>query len=42
MGNDLRAAYDYCMIICGPLDFDEITLPDGGLDRFLADGSVVA
>jgi pimeloyl-ACP methyl ester carboxylesterase len=40
MGNGRRATYDYCMIICGPLAFDEITVPSGGVDRFQADGSV--
>jgi hypothetical protein len=40
MGNGRRAPYDYCMIICGPLAFDEITAPSGGVDRFQADGSV--
>lgn len=40
MGNGQRAPYDYCMIICGPLDFDDITAPPGGVDRFQADGSV--
>jgi pimeloyl-ACP methyl ester carboxylesterase len=41
MGNGRRAPYDYCMIICGPLDFDDITAPLGGVDRFQADGSVI-
>jgi hypothetical protein len=41
MGNDQRALYDYCMIICGPLPFDEITAPAGGLDRFGADGALL-
>lgn len=40
MGNGRRAPYDYCMIICGPLAFDDITAPLGGVDRFQADGSV--
>jgi pimeloyl-ACP methyl ester carboxylesterase len=40
MGNDRRSPYDYCMIICGPLEFDDITAPSGGVDRFQADGSV--
>jgi len=40
MGNGQRAPYDYCMIICGPLDFDDITAVQGGVDRFQADGSV--
>ena len=40
MGNGQRAPYDYCMIMCGPLDFDDITSPLGGVDRFQADGSV--
>jgi hypothetical protein len=40
MGNDQRAAYDYCLITCGPLEFDKITAPAGGVDLFLADGSV--
>jgi hypothetical protein len=40
MGNDQRSAYDYCMIVCGPLDFDDITAPAGGVGRLQADGSV--
>jgi pimeloyl-ACP methyl ester carboxylesterase len=40
MGNDRRSPYDYYMIICGPLEFDDITAPTGGVDRFQADGSV--
>ena len=42
MGNGQRAPYDYCLIICGPLDFDDITGPLGGVDRFRADGSVTS
>jgi hypothetical protein len=41
MGNDQRAPYDYCMITCGPLEFDKITAPTGGVDRFQADGAVI-
>jgi len=41
MGNDHQSTYDYCMIICGPLDFDGITSPSGGVGRFQADGSVI-
>jgi hypothetical protein len=41
MGNDQRAGYDYCMITCGPLAFDDITAPYGGVGRFRADGSVI-
>ena len=40
MGNGQRAPYDYCLIVCGPLDFDAITAVEGGVDRFQADGSV--
>jgi pimeloyl-ACP methyl ester carboxylesterase len=40
MGNDLRAAYDYCMITCGPLEFDKITAPAGGVAFFQADGAI--
>ncbi len=40
MGNDQRSVYDYCMITCGPLDFDNITAPSGAVGRFRADGSV--
>ena len=40
MGNGQRAPYDYCLIVCGPLDFDDITAVEGGVDRFQADGSV--
>lgn len=41
MGNSVRADYDYCLIVCGPLPFDEITAPRGGVDRFAQDGSVL-
>jgi hypothetical protein len=41
MGNAQRAPYDYCMITCGPLAFDEITAPAGPVGRFLADGSLI-
>ena len=41
MGNDLRAQYDYCMVISGPLPFDEITAPDGGVNRFGPGGAVL-
>jgi pimeloyl-ACP methyl ester carboxylesterase len=40
MGNEQRSVYDYCMITCGPLEFDKITAPSGGLGLFQADGSV--
>jgi pimeloyl-ACP methyl ester carboxylesterase len=42
MGNGQRAPYDYCLIVCGPLDFDAITAVEGGVDRFQADGSVTS
>ncbi|MGM4927556.1 hypothetical protein [Tardiphaga sp. 619_E2_N8_5] len=41
MGNQCRAPYDYCMVICGPLPFDEITAGEGGLKRFGADGALL-
>jgi hypothetical protein len=41
MGNDQRSQYDYCMVICGPLPFDEITAPDGGVGRFGTDGALL-
>ena len=41
MGNGQRAPYDYCMIMCGPLDFDAITAVEGGVNRFQANGSVI-
>jgi hypothetical protein len=41
MGNQQRAPYDYCMIICGPLGFHEITSVAGGVDRFGPDGAVL-
>jgi len=41
MGNAQRAPYDYCMITCGPLEFDEITAPAGPVGRFQADGSLI-
>jgi pimeloyl-ACP methyl ester carboxylesterase len=40
MGNAQRTVYDYCLITCGPLAFDNITAPSGGVGRFEADGSV--
>jgi hypothetical protein len=41
MGNSVRANYDHCLIVCGPLPFDEITMPRGGVDRFGEDGAVL-
>jgi hypothetical protein len=41
MGNDQRAPYDYCMVICGPLAFDEITKVGGGVERFGVDGALL-
>jgi hypothetical protein len=41
MGNAQRAPYDFCMITCGPLEFDEITAPTGPVGRFQADGSLI-
>jgi hypothetical protein len=41
MGNDLRSEYDYCMIICGPLPFDDITAPPGATGRIAADGALL-
>lgn len=41
MGNAQRAPYDYCMITCGPLAFDEITAPTGPVGRFQEDGSLI-
>jgi hypothetical protein len=41
MGNDRRSPYDYCMIVCGPLAFDDITSLSGGLGRFRDDGSLI-
>jgi pimeloyl-ACP methyl ester carboxylesterase len=41
MGNAQRAPYDYCMITCGPLEFDQITAPTGPVGRFQADGSLI-
>lgn len=41
MGNDQRSQYDYCMVICGPLPFDQITAPDGGVGRFARDGALL-
>jgi pimeloyl-ACP methyl ester carboxylesterase len=40
MGNDRRSPYDYCMIVCGPLAFDDITSLSGGLGRFRDDGAL--
>ena len=41
MANDQRAAYDYCMVLCGPLPFEEVTGPKGALDHFANDGAVI-
>ncbi len=41
MGNSVRANYDHCLIICGPLPFDEITAPRGGVERFGEDGTLL-
>ena len=41
MGNAQRAPYDFCMIVCGPLAFDEITAPTGPVGRFQQDGSLI-
>ncbi|MHC2256334.1 hypothetical protein ACVILK_006026 [Bradyrhizobium embrapense] len=41
MGNDQLSAYDYCMITCGPLEFDVATSPSGAVGLFDANGSVV-
>ncbi|MET0879649.1 MAG: hypothetical protein ABWY14_21165 [Tardiphaga sp.] len=41
MGNDQRSQYDYCMVLCGPLAFDDITSPDGGVGRFGPDGALL-
>ncbi|KWV45571.1 hypothetical protein AS156_23645 [Bradyrhizobium macuxiense] len=42
MGNDQRSVYDYCMIICGPFDFNVATSPSGAVELFEANGSVTA
>ena len=41
MGNQQRAPYDYCMVLCGPLPFDDITAVGGGVARFGADGALL-
>ncbi|WP_375785215.1 hypothetical protein ACE10Z_37665 [Bradyrhizobium sp. Pha-3] len=41
MGNDQRSVYDYCMITCGPLEFDVATSPSGAVGLFEANGSVM-
>jgi hypothetical protein len=41
MGNSVRANYDFCLIVCGPLPFDKITAPRGGVDRFGEDGALL-
>jgi pimeloyl-ACP methyl ester carboxylesterase len=41
MGNDQRAPYDYCMVICGPLDFRCVTALTGAVGRISADGSMI-
>jgi hypothetical protein len=41
MGNDRRSVYDYCMITCGPLDFNVATSPSGAVGLFDANGSVI-
>jgi len=41
MGNDQRSVYDYCMITCGPLEFNVATSPSGAVGLFEANGSVL-
>lgn len=41
MGNDQRSVYDYCMITCGPLEFDVATSPSGAVELFEANGSAM-
>ena len=41
MGNEVRAPYDYFMLICGPATFwDTISAPNGPIDLYAADGSL--
>ncbi|WP_342724272.1 hypothetical protein AAFG07_35225 [Bradyrhizobium sp. B097] len=41
MGNDQRSVYDFCMITCGPLEFDVATSSSGAVGLFEANGSVM-
>ncbi|WP_338691812.1 alpha/beta hydrolase [Bradyrhizobium sp. 26S5] len=41
MGNDRRSVYDYCVITCGPLEFNVATSPSGAVELFEANGSVM-
>jgi hypothetical protein len=41
MGNERQSDYDYCMMICGPLAFEDVTLYPGAVGRFGSDGSVL-
>jgi len=41
-GNDRRAAYDYFMLLCGPLPVEaQGRLPDGGVSALGDDGSLL-
>jgi hypothetical protein len=41
MGNEVRAPYDYFMLVCGPAPFwDTISAPNGPIDLYAADGSL--
>ena len=43
MANARRAAYDYFMIVCGPLSLKQIALAPGGpADAIAADGALRA
>ncbi|UGY20010.1 alpha/beta hydrolase [Bradyrhizobium septentrionale] len=41
MGNDRRSVYDYCVITCGPLEFNVATSPSGAVELFEANGSMM-
>ena len=41
MGNEVRAPYDYFMLICGPAPFwDTISAPNGPIDLYADDGAL--
>lgn len=41
-GNDRRAAYDYFMLLCGPLSVErQVRLPDGALSAIGEDGALI-
>jgi hypothetical protein len=41
MGNDQQSPYDYCMVVCGPLSFADVTSITGAVGRIGPDGALL-